>query len=368
MSRNIATQNAIDRIQAHLDYFEKGFPTSQSKNYTYPCSTENNDWTEGFYSGILWLCYEMTKDDTFRKAAELHDSYLKERIEKRAHVAHHDMGFLYTLSNIAQYRLTDSDDAKKTALLAADCLMERFHTVGGFIQAWGPLNEPDSYRLIIDCLLNIPLLYWATEVTGDDKYRKAAITHLHTTMNVIVREDGSTFHTYFFNIETGAPLRGTTHQGYADDSCWARGQAWGIYGLALSYHYTKDESILPLWEKVTDYFIAHLPSDSVPYWDLIFHDGSNEPRDTSAAAIAICGIWEMEKYFNHPDYKKVADEMMESLKKNYTTDRLPSSNGLLTEAMYNRNGGDEPECNIWGDYFYMEALMREENPDWKMYW
>nr|QGT50957.1 glucuronyl hydrolase [uncultured Firmicutes bacterium] len=367
MEHNIVTQNAINRIKTNLSYFEKGFPAEQSKDYIYPVSG-NNSWTEGFYSGILWLCYEMTHDDAFRKSAELHDEYMKERMNNRHHTEHHDMGFLYTLSSVAEYRLTGSEEAKKTALLAADCLLERFHSVGEFIQAWGPLDDQNSYRLIIDCLLNIPLLYWASEVTGDNKYRAAALAHLYTTMKVIVREDGSTFHTYFFDITNGKPLCGTTHQGYADNSCWARGQAWGIYGLALSYHYTKEERILPLWEKVTEYFVAHLPSDNVPYWDLTFCDGSCEPRDTSAAAIAICGIWEMEKYSTHPKFMKAANTMMNSLKKNYTTEHLRESNGLLTDGMYNRNEGHEPECNIWGDYFYMEALMREENPHWNLYW
>lgn len=368
MKRNIAAQNAINRIKKHLDFFEKGFPREMSEDYIYPCMTVNEAWTTGFYPGILWLCYEMTNDDSFKKSALLHDDYMKTRIETRFCVDHHDMGFLYTLSSVAEYRITGSESAKKTALLAADCLMERYHTVGGFIQAWGPLDDPNSYRLIIDCLLNIPLLFWASEVTGDNKYREAATTHLHTTMDVIVREDGSTFHTYFFDMKSGAPLKGTTHQGYADDSCWSRGQAWGIYGLALNYYYTKDESILPLWEKVTEYFVSHLPSDYVPYWDLVFNGDSGEPRDTSAAAIAVCGIWEMEKYFPHPKYRKAANAMLESLKNNYTTERLPYSNGLLTDGMYNRNGGHKPECTIWGDYFYMEALMREQNPDWQMYW
>lgn len=196
-----------------------------------------------------------------------------------------------------------------------------------------------------------------------------AISHLNTAMNVIVRADGSTYHTYFFDIKNGAPLNGVTHQGYSDESCWARGQAWGIYGLALSYHYTKDERILLLWEKVTECFVTHLPADSVPYWDLIFNDGSDEPRDTSAVAIAVCGILEMKKYFSYPKYEKAAREMLDSLNNKYTTEHLATeSNGLLTDGMYNRNDGDEPECNIWGDYFYMEALMRDENPDWNLYW
>lgn len=134
--------------------------------------------------------------------------------------------------------------------------------------------------------MNLPLLFWAYEETGKEVYRDRAVSHLKATLKTIVREDGSTYHTFFFDPETGDPERGETHQGFSDDSCWARGQAWGIYGLAICYRYTKLEEIIPLWEKVTDYFVRHLPEDDVPYWDLCFTEG-DEPRDTSSAAIAV---------------------------------------------------------------------------------
>lgn len=163
-------------------------------------------------------------------------------------------------------------------------------------------------------------------------------------------------------------LRGETHQGFSDDSSWARGQSWAVYGLALCYHYTHEEAILPLFERVTKYFIDHLPEDYVPYWDLIFSDGSCEPRDTSAAAIAACGILEMEKYYHNQEFLDIAKKMMSSLSEKYTTVDYLQSNGIIKDGMYSRKHGHKSECTSWGDYFYLEALMRMKKSDWKIYW
>jgi unsaturated chondroitin disaccharide hydrolase len=276
------------------------------------------------------------------------------------------LGFLYTFSCVAAYKLPGNEDAKAAAIEAAEQLIIRFKPKGEFIQAWGPLDDPANYRLIIDCLLNLPLLFWATEATGDGKYRAIAEKHLKTALSVVIREDGTTHHTFYFNPETGAPEKGVTHQGNSDDSCWARGQAWGVYGTALAYAYTKDENVLKCFEILTDKFIELLPEDNVPYWDMVFTDGSNEPRDTSAAAIAVCGILQMNKFINNEKYYEAAVKMLESLIDNYLT--AGYSNGLLSDAMYSKPGGHNPECNIWGDYYFMEALARMKNPDWKMYW
>lgn len=366
MTTETAIKNATLKIKTFLDEFEGTFPAEASKDYVYP-HQDNVSWTSGFYSGMLWLCYELTGDPAFKKAAEEHYESHKDRIVNEKSVDHHDIGFLYTLSTVAQYKITGDPDAKEISVKAADVLMRRFQKKGGFIQAWGPMDDPDSYRLIVDCLLNLPLLFWATEATGDPKYRDAATTHMKTAIRNVIRDDSSTFHTFYFDPETGAPLRGVTHQGYADDSCWARGQAWAVCGLALCYHYTKDPEILPYYERVTNYFINHLPADYVPYWDMIFDETSGMPRDTSAAAIAICGIYEMEKYHPNAKHKETADKMLASLEENYNTEALPNCQGLLTDGMYNWNDNPNPECNIWGDYFYLEALMRAKDPDWKMY-
>ncbi len=361
---------ALYKIDNAMDEFSNDFPTADSKELKYGHQENTRGWTTGFWTGMLWLAYEVTKDEKYKNLAEKQCTDFKNRAEQRLGRGHHDMGFLYSLSCVAGYMLTKNEEMKKTAILAADILMERYHEVGGFIQAWGKLDAQEDYRLIIDCFMNLPLLYWASEATGNTKYYEAAKTHAKTAAKNVVRQDASTYHTYYFDIQSGAPLKGVTRQGYSDDSCWARGQAWGIYGLALSYKHTKDAEHLELAERVADYFLRHLPKDSVPYWDLIFSDGSGEPRDSSAAAIAASGFVELAGCFEGEKkeyYLVQAHRLLRALTDNYTTKDVPESNGILMHATYSKPRGAFDECNIWGDYYYMEALVRLSQ-EWNSYW
>ena len=229
----------------------------------------------------------------FRSEAERLVQSFYERITNKIEVDHHDMGFLYSPSCVAAYKLTGNGIAKQAAILAADQLISRFQPKGGFIQAWGKKGEKGNYRYIIDCLLNLPLLYWASETTGDAKYSEIANTHIRTCLKNSFRDDFSTYHTFFMNQDTGEPDHGATCQGYKDDSYWARGQAWAIYGIALAFKYVNTTEYLTLFDNVSAFFLNRLPKDFVPYWDLVFADGSNEPRDSSSAAIAACGFLQM---------------------------------------------------------------------------
>lgn len=358
--------------------FKGGFPNHSSQNNIY-AKAENTDWTNGFYTGYLWLLYEYTRDESLKQIAVENTESFKNRIDKEIAVNHHDMGFLFSLSCVAGYKLTGEEEMKQTALKAANTLKGRFREKGKFIQAWGALDAEDNYRLIIDCLLNLPLLYWATDVTGDSTYTTIANAHLETCMKYILRPDYSTYHTYFFNLEDGSPSHGVTHQGYKDDSTWSRGQAWGVYGIALGYAYSKDENLIDKFIKVTDYFIDNLPEDYIPYWDFTFKVG-NEPRDSSSAAIAVCGMIEMKKYIQDEKYREklesYIEKIMTSLVKNYGAKVEDITNGLLYKGTYanaspynkRKVGTGVDECVLWGDYFYVEALYRLYNPEWKMYW
>ena len=371
-----ALDTACTLLHRNLPEFTDQFQSSNSEHNFYEKS-DNVEWTTGFCTGEYWLAWEHTHDDAFKNAALTQvDSFLN-RIEKKIDVEHHDMGFLYVPSCVAAYKLTGSETAKKAALLAADQLCTRFQEKGQFLQAWGPLGAKENYRLIIDCLLNVPLLFWATETTGDEHYRKIALAHTATSMANLVRPDHSTYHTYFFDPETGAPVRGSTQQGYRDGSAWARGQAWGVYGMALSYHYTHDPKCIELFREVTDYFISRLPEDYIPYWDLTFVDG-DEPRDSSASAIAACGMLAMAPFLEEKEsahYRAVAEKLTAALIEHCAVTDPSQSNGLLLHGVYARNSPYNPipkdrgvdECNTWGDYFYMELLTRLTT-DWKMYW
>lgn len=364
-----ALSEALKKIDANLDVFDTVFPSHASVNNVYTKDENVNGWNEGFWTGILWLAYDLTGDEKYRRVAEMQIPTYTKRIKEHLGVDHHDMGFLYTPSCVAAYKLTGNEEAKETALLAADNLMRRYHEKGEFLQAWGEIGAPDNYRLIIDCLLNIPLLYWASEVTGDKKYEEVAFKHYKSTAANIMRPDGSTFHTFYFDPETGKPTKGVTHQGFRDDSCWSRGQAWGIYGPLMTYMYEKNPDAIEFFKRTSRYFMEHLPEDFIAYWDLAFTSGDEE-RDSSAAAIAACGLIEGANVTGDEGYLNAAKNMINSLIDGYLTKDIPESNGLLLHAVYGKpmnNGVDE--CNIWGDYFYMEALARLiKGKDFRAYW
>lgn len=375
-----ALEFAVSQVRENLKEFTYSFKKAYSEHGFYR-PTPNTNWTTGFWTGQIWLAYEASRDEAekaaFQQAGEIQIDSFFNRIDEKIEVDHHDMGFLYSPSCVAGYKLTGSEKGREAAIKAADQLIGRFHPVGEFIQAWGPMDQPENYRFIIDCLLNLPLLYWATEETGDPKYRDIAEKHIHTAIANVIREDYSTWHTFFMNMETGAPDHGATCQGYRDGSAWARGQAWGVYGTALAYRYTGRREYIEDFKHVTGYFLEHLPSDLVPYWDLEFGEDSEEPRDSSSASIAACGMLEMAKYMEPEDaayYTSVAKKLMKSVADNYAVKDPKESNGLVLHSTYSKKspyntctpeGVDE--CNIWGDYFYMEALTRLSK-DWTPYW
>lgn len=367
---------ACTQIIRNLKVFTDKFQKAYSEDAFY-APTDNVDWTPGFWTGEIWLAYEHTNDSALLHAGKVQMKSFLNRINQKIEVETHDLGFMYSPSCVAGYKLTKNQVGREAALKAAEELITRFHEKGEFIQAWGALYEPDNYRLIIDCLLNLPLLYWATEETNDPKFRNIAQRHIYTTLSNVIRPDFSTWHTFFFDQETGKPDHGATCQGYRDGSAWARGQAWGIYGTATGYKYMRKEEYISIFKGVTEYFLRHLPQDLVPFWDLEFGDGDNQPKDSSSASIAACGMLEMSRYLNPEDaayYTKLAKKIMKSLKDNYAVTDASKSNGLVFHSTYSNHspyntckhyGVDE--CNLWGDYFYMEALTRLYKT-WNTYW
>lgn len=333
-----------------------------------------NFWEEGFWTGQMWLSYEATGERCFRQLAEKNVEDFYKRVAENHHIDwHHDLGFLYSPSCVAAYLLTGSETGKKAAEMAAYSLGRRFRYRGNFIQSMGFELDADNYKFIMDTMLNLPLLFWAAKETGEQNYREKAMAHLNTTMKFAVRNDGTTYHHFLMDEKTGEPIRGLTWQGAFDESCWSRGQAWVVYGLALAYGYTKDPEILEHFKKVTDYFMDHLPEDSVPYWDFCCTDGSGEPKDSSAAAIAVCGILEMAKHVQEDScgmkgYLDKTADIMKSLTADYANRYAAGTEGLLLHST-----GAKPQgmgidvCLSYGDYFYLESLIRATR-DWKSYW
>ena len=249
-----AINDVVNKVKHNIIKLGETFPDSSTINDTYMTS-KNVEWTPGFWTGILWLCYENTHEEVFKKLAEKNVESFYERIKDQVDVNHHDLGFLYIPSCVAAYKLTGNELGRKAALMAADKLMERYNPKGKFIQAWGNVGASDNYRLIVDAMLNIPLLYWAYQETGKEEYLSVVKNHYATTLKYAIREDGSAYHTFFFDPVSGKPLGGKTRHGYSDDSSWARGQAWLISGIALNYSRLHDDSDIDTFEAVTNYFL-----------------------------------------------------------------------------------------------------------------
>lgn len=325
------------------------------------------DWTDSFYVGMLWLDWLRTKEPAIKENIDMQLWEFEQRLKQNRGLDNHDIGFLYILSAVAGYKMTGYEKYKNMAVKAANLLAKRWHEGAKFIQAWGDPNGRENYRLIIDCMLNIPLLYWAAEASDSPELFAIAHQHAHTTKQTIFRADFSTYHTYYFDYDTGKPLYGKTKQGAGDDTTWSRGQAWAIYGFILSYRYTKDKAFLEAAKNAADYFLAHLPEDKVAYWDLCFTEGKKEPRDTSAAAIAVCGMLELAAQ-GEIQYQKPAEEILVSLCENYFSPVEHES--MLEHGTYSipDNVGIDTGC-IWGDYYFTEALMRLTlGEDFVLFW
>jgi len=362
----------LARIDNNLAVFTDAFPAPSSLGGVYP-AIDNVEWTNGFWTGMLWLAYEVSGEPRYRLAAERQVVGFKARLDQRINVDHHDLGFLYSLSCVAAWKLTGDVQARDTAVAAARLLLARYLPAAGIIQAWGDLSDPEQAgRMIIDCNLNLPLLYWASDVTGEPDFARAADNHIAQAARHIVRPDASTFHTFFMDPLTGAPRGGKTHQGHSDDSCWARGQAWGISGFPLVHRYKADPALIALSARLANYYLNRLPDDLICCWDLVF-TGPPHPRDSSAAAIAACGLLELARALPLLDPDRVAYEAaalatVETLGTRYLLPLGAPGTGVLAHGVYhmpNQVGVDEA-C-LWGDYFFLEALVRLTR-GWEPYW
>ena len=371
-----AMDKALLKLDGLMAKFTEDFPSSSSKGGQYDHSANKGGWTQCFYTGMLFLAYDYTKDEKYLNLAKKLVETFIDRVDNMIGMGDHDIGFNFTLSTVAAYKCTGEKRYLEKAIAAATVLGNRFREKGQFIQLAGEANceQKALYRLIIDCLMNINLLYFAGEASGDSEFTRKGFSHFNTTMETVVRDDGSTFQNFYFDQETGARLGGGTKQGKSDTSCWSRGQAWGVTGVPFTYAYMHNDEILEKYYKIVDYYIDRLPEDKVAYWDLCFSDGDGEPRDSSAASIAVCGLHEALKNMpldaeHKARYAAAMNDIMGSLIENYAANEGDGNDGLLLHGTYYYAGNlGIDECCIWGDYFYLEALCRMLKPDFKKFW
>jgi unsaturated chondroitin disaccharide hydrolase len=330
-------------------------------------------WTAGFWPGELWLLYSQNGDEALRKLAQECEEGLDE-VLRQYYKLDHDMGFMWTLTSVAQYKLLGTEDSKRRALIAANMLMGRFNLKGRYIRAWNPWREGEDNAgiAIIDCVMNLPLLFWATNVTGDPRFKHVAEAHLETVLNEFIRPDGSVYHIVRFDPQTGERAERLGGQGYAPESAWSRGAAWALYGLTLAYHHTGTAAYLDAAKRVAHFFLAQLPEDYVPYWDFRLPPDVVPYRDSSAGACAASGLLllaEKVAAVEAPVYRTAAIRMLESLYRNYGAWDDEREEGLILHGTSHYPEGKNIDVPlIYGDYYFVEGLARlkgEKNIFWE---
>lgn len=329
-----------------------------------------NWWTNGFWAGIMWHLYASSGNERFAREAQRSEELL-DRCFEEFYGLHHDVGFMWLPTAVADYRFTGNPESRRRALHAANLLMGRFNLAGRFIRAWNDHLESDSRGwAIIDCMLNIPLLYWASGETGDPRYRQAAKAHADTVMKYFIREDGSSCHIVEFRPDTGEFVAEHGGQGYSKGSSWTRGQAWALYGFTVSYGCTGDAGYLDTAVKAADYFTSHIPDTG--YIPADFKQPANSRlEDSAAAAIASCGLIELAGICEGERRRRYAQAAMIMLKSldagrcDYGEDQ----DAVLTHCTGAWHSPDSHHIRmIYADYFYMEALCKITGKRSEFYW
>ncbi|WP_129717215.1 glycoside hydrolase family 88 protein [Pedobacter sp. SYP-B3415] len=352
-------------LEPQVSLLLKEAPAAAQNGRNFPRTLENGklknvvsrDWTSGFFPGILWLMYEGSGDKKWlAPAKEYTEMMRKEQFNKGTH----DLGFMMFCSFGNGYRLTGDTAYRNVLVQAARSLVSRFNQTTGVIRSWDHHQDLWKFPVIIDNMMNLELLFEATKYTGDSSFYKIAVRHADVTLKNHFRADNSSYHVIDYDPETGQVRKKMTHQGYADESAWARGQAWGLYGYTLCYRYTKDKKYLEQAEKIAAYILNHprKTTDLVPYWD---YDapGDDQPRDASAASVTSSALFELAELSGKSAYRAQAKLILENLGKFYRSAAGSNSGFILAHSTGHLPAKSEIDVPlIYADYYYLEALLR----------
>lgn len=354
----------LQELDAQLAYFaeQTNRPSEVARSYEkgeYRMASMK-DWTCGFPPGTMWYMYELTGDEKWKEIA---DEFTWKIDGFQYRTNSHDLGFMALCSFGNAYRLTGEEKYKQVILQASESLMTRFNENVGSIRSWD--HGDWDFPVIIDNMMNLEMLFWASKETGDSKYKDVAIKHADVTMKNHFREDMSSWHVVGYNPENGEVVVKQTHQGLNDDSAWGRGQAWGLYGFTVMFRETGDSKYLEQASKIADFMLPHLPEDKVSYWDYNDPKIPNTYRDVSAAAITASALFELGTYqvANKELYMATANKIIESLNsEKYRAKQGENGGFLLMHSVGHLPKNSEVDVPInYADYYYLEALKRQEN-------
>ncbi len=344
-----------DRIKDTMPY------TTKNGRYDNAEERDVSWWTNTFWTGILWHMYRETKDEKFKTYAESIETKMDEVLMGYDEL-HHDVGFMWLLSSVMNYEITGNEKSRKRAMLAASVLSSRANIAGGFIRAW---NGDRNGWVIIDCMMNIPILYWASEKSKDDRFKNIAMMHADTTMMNFVREDGSVNHIVIHDENTGDVIEIPGGQGCVSGSSWSRGQSWAIYGFAQSYNWTKNDEYLNTAKRIAHYIISNLSqSGFVPKCDYR-QPAESHLLDSSAGAITACGLIEIAKAVPEAEkalYMNAAIELLKALDEKCgvwdDSDECILTNGTSQFNLGSSIWEVENGALIYGDYYFVEAVCK----------
>ncbi|WP_299313182.1 glycoside hydrolase family 88 protein [uncultured Aquimarina sp.] len=352
-----------DRFSYLLEYplDSLAFPRSTDGNGSIK-KVPSKDWTSGFFTGSLWLIYKMTQDERYSDKAKEWTAFIeKEKYNDKTH----DMGFKVFCSFGNGYKITNDESYKKIIIESAQTLATRYNDTVKSIRSWDFNKEEWQFPVIIDNMMNLELLFEASTYSGDGKYYEIAEQHAKTTLKNHFRNNNSSYHVVDYDTITGDVRSKVTHQGFRNESSWARGQAWGLYGYAMAYRYTKNIKFLEQSKKIASFLMNHvnLPEDAIPYWDFDAPNIPSEPRDASAAAIIASGLIELYEYTGDKKYLDFSDRIMSNLSSmKYVIQNESNIPFILSHSTGNWPKNDEINGPIsYADYYFLEAVLRKEN-------
>lgn len=372
MNDNKAWNSVEEQLQVLVNSVEKAEQNNNNdKKLVCPRSLGKNrelkmvpskDWCSGFFPGCLWYMYEHSHNEKWKKLA---DKYTKLLADQQWNGHTHDMGFKMYCSYGNGYRLTNNPEYWDILIQSAKTLITRFNEKVGCIRSWDHNQNKWQFPVIIDNMMNLELLFWATRETGDSTYYQIAVSHALTTLKNHFRADYSCYHVIGYDPETGEVLQRNTHQGYSDESAWSRGQAWALYGYTMVYRETKNPIFLEQARRIAAYLFKHpnMPDDLIPYWDFNAPNIPDEPRDVSAAAVIASALLELKNYL--PDesatYQQQAKTILTNIKNHYLSEPGSNQGFLLDHSTGSKLHNSEVNVPlIYADYYYLEALIQKE--------
>lgn len=361
----------INHCDAQMAYAVKNISPLRTESLISPRTVENGviklvtskDWTSGFFPGNLWMMYELTGNEEWKKVALQYTLQLE---KQKWNTGSHDMGFKMFCSFGQAIKYDNKKEYRDILIQSAKALSTRFNPIVGCIRSWDHNSDKWDFPVIIDNMMNLELLLWAAKETGNENFKEIAIKHAQTTIKNHFRDDNSSYHVVDYNPETGEVKNRQTHQGFAHESAWSRGQAWGLYGFTMMYRETGMDEFLLQAEKIADYILSQkgIKEGKMPYWDFNAPNIPNEPYDASAGAIIASALLELDGLTNNRGgYFEVAEKLLATLSSREFLTAIGDNKGfLIKHATGSKPHNSEIDVPIvYADYYFLESLIRWRN-------